>query len=105
MQPSNARYGIGQLIRHKLFDYRGVVVDVDPCFMGSEEWYEEMARTRPPKDAPWYRVLVHNAMHETYVAERNLQEDESTNPIQHPSVEDFFLDFRDGTYIPHQRSN
>lgn len=105
MKQQNARYSVGQLIRHKLFNYRGVIVDVDPCFMGTEEWYQQMARTRPPKEAPWYRVLVHNATHETYVAERNLQEDDSGAPVKHPSLEDYFSDFRDGVYIPHQRSN
>jgi heat shock protein HspQ len=101
----SSRFSVGQLVQHKLFDYRGVVVDVDPCFMGTEEWYEQMARTRPPREAPWYRVLVHDAGHETYVAERNLEEDDSLAPIRHPLVEDYFGDFRDGQYIPHQPMN
>lgn len=105
MKQQSARYGVGQLIQHKLFNYRGVVVDVDPCFMGSEEWYREMALTRPPRKDPWYRVLVDNAMHETYVAERNLKEDDTAKPIRHPSLEEYFSDFREGTYIPNQRSN
>ena len=60
----------GQVIHHKLFDYRGVVVGVDQTFQLSEEWYEEVARSRPPKDQPWYHVLVHGARQATYVAER-----------------------------------
>ena len=48
------RFRVGQLIQHKLFDYRGVVFDVDATFQGSAEWYETMARSRPPKDRPWY---------------------------------------------------
>jgi len=70
-----ARFAVGDLVHHKLFGYRGVVVDVDARFMLSDEWYENVARSRPPKDNPWYHLLVHNATHNTYVAERNLQAD------------------------------
>ncbi len=94
----HARFSIGQLVRHKLFDYRGVVVDVDPCFMLTEQWYQQMAKSRPPKDHPWYRVLVHNAVHDTYVAERNLGDDDSGEPIKHPEVELYFADFCSGSY-------
>ncbi|NIQ03735.1 MAG: heat shock protein HspQ, partial [Nitrospinaceae bacterium] len=58
---------------HKLFDYRGIIVGVDPEFRNTEEWYQRMARTRPPKNKPWYHVLVQDAGHMTYVAERNLE--------------------------------
>lgn len=94
----NARFSIGQLIRHRLFGYRGVIFDVDPSFQGTDEWYEQMAKSRPPKDKPWYRVLVHGNAYETYVAERNLQADDSGDPIDHPRVEMLFDDFRDGAY-------
>lgn len=94
----HARFSIGQLVRHQLFDYRGVVVDVDPCFMLTEQWYQQMAKSRPPKDHPWYRVLVHNAVHDTYVAERNLGDDDSGEPIKHPEVELYFADFCSGSY-------
>ena len=56
--------GLG-IVHHKKFDYRGVIIDVDPVFMGTEEWYEEVARSRPPKDKPWYQVLVHNSIQQT----------------------------------------
>lgn len=94
-----ARFCIGDVVHHKLFDYRGVVYDVDPQFLLSEDWYETVARSRPPKDQPWYRVLVHNAVHETYVAERNLEPDSLSEPISHPLVDTFFSGFRDGRYI------
>ena len=55
---TNAHFSIGELVHHKLFDYRGVIIDVDPRLMLSDEWYEAVARSRPPKDQPWYRVLV-----------------------------------------------
>lgn len=98
MERRSARFAVGQLIHHRLFDYRGVIFDVDPVFMGSDEWYEQVARSRPPKDSPWYHVLVHGADHTTYVAERNLESDPSGVPIQHPLVDAFFIDFDNGEY-------
>ena len=100
-----ARFAIGDLVHHKLFDYRGVVVDVDPRFMLTEEWYENVARSRPPKDKPWYHVLVHNATHNTYVAERNLEVDSSTESIQQPLVELRFNGYKNGRYITSQKTN
>ena len=90
---------VGQLVFHRLFDYRGVVVEVNKTFQQSEEWYEMMARTRPPKDKPWYRVLVHNAFHETYVAEQNLKNDPQQTPVNHPEIDNFFVFFLDGKYV------
>ena len=98
-----ARFCIGELVHHKLFDYRGVVYDVDPVFSASEQWYKKVARTRPPKDRPWYRVLVHGAQHATYVAERNLEKDGSGDPIQHPGVPVLFDRFEDGAYVPRRQ--
>ena len=95
---STARFSVGELVQHRMFDYRGVVVDVDPYFMHSDEWYEEVAKSRPPKDEPWYRVLVHDSYHDTYVAERNLESDPSGEPIDHPMVASFFSDFDRGRY-------
>jgi len=93
-----ARFTIGMLVRHRLFGYRGVIYDVDPVFQGSEEWYTTMARTKPPKDQPWYRVLVHSQTHETYVAERNLEQDESGAEVQHPHIALYFDAFENGRY-------
>ena len=70
-----AKYCIGQLIQHKLFDYRGIILSVDLEFKSTDEWYEAVAKSRPPKDEPWYHVLVHQKGHQTYVAEQNLQSD------------------------------
>lgn len=88
-----ARFHVGQLVHHRLFGYRGVVIDVDAGFAGSEAWYLQMARSRPPKDRPWYHVLVHGATHQTYVAERNLEPDPTPAPIEHPMVGHFFNAF------------
>jgi heat shock protein HspQ len=66
--------------------------------MGSDAWYDQVARSRPPKDEPWYRVLVHDGNYETYVAERNLVEDDTLEPVNHPSLGDFFVGFEQGIY-------
>ena len=96
---TKASFSVGDLVHHKLFDYRGVIVDVDPQFMLSDEWYETVAVSRPPKDEPWYRVLVHHATHDTYVAERNLEPDSSAEPVQHPLVDVHFAAFKNGKYV------
>ena len=94
----SAKFSVGQLVQHALFNYRGAVIDVDPVFENDDDWYEQVALSRPPKDKPWYRVLVHNAVHETYVAERNLQTDNSTEAINHPMVNSYFDEFSEGRY-------
>ncbi len=105
MKTKIAKFSVGQLVEHTLFNYRGVIIDVDPIFQGAEEWYDQVALTRPPKDKPWYQVLVHNAFHETYVAERNLQADLSAEPIMHPLIDSYFDNFENGHYIFNRRSN
>ncbi len=102
---SNANFSIGQLIHHRLFDYRGVIVDVDPEFSGSDEWYEHVAKTRPPKDRPWYHILVDGSDVETYVAEQNLEEDLEHTPVEHPMVSDYFAEFSGEVYEPNWRVN
>ncbi len=88
----------GQTVHHRKFDYRGVIIGVDECFLGSDEWYDDVARSRPPKEEPWYHVLVHGASHRTYVAERHLEPDVSGVRIEHPEVNDCFDLFREGVY-------
>lgn len=105
MKHTYARFHVGQPIHHKLFDYRGVIVDVDPSFQGSPEWYDNMANSRPPRNAPWYHVLVHGADHWTYVAERNLESDDSGEPIDHPDLSEIFADFSDGQYVLREGMN
>ena len=97
---NRAKFAIGQLVHHQRFDYRGVVVDVDPSFQLSEEWYDQVARSRPPKDQPWYHVLVDDSNQMTYVAERHLAESTDTSPIRHPQIGKYFGEFRGGTYVP-----
>ncbi len=100
-----AHFSIGDLVHHKLFDYRGVIVDVDSRMMLSDEWYETVARSRPPKHQPWYYVLVHDSTNETYVAERNLETDTSAAPVRHPLIETCFHNFSDGHYSTAGRMN
>lgn len=92
------KFGIGQVVRHRTFDYRGVIVDVDPEFQETQEWYETMARSRPPKDHPWYHVLVDGRPHQTYVAERHLDLDDSGEQVEHPGLGNYFDRFSDGLY-------
>ena len=98
MSSSEAAFAVGQLVQHRLFGYRGVIFDVDATFQLTDEWYAQMARSRPPKDRPWYHVLVHEGEHTTYVAQRNLEADESAEPIEHPLVSQVFSEFRNGRY-------
>ena len=95
---TNCKYSVGQIIHHLRFDYRGVIVDVDATFQGTEEWYLEMAKSKPPQDKPWYHVLVDQSLTMTYVAERNLEEDPSPKPITHPLVDQYFNRFEKGSY-------
>ena len=92
-------------MHHKLFDYRGIIFDVDPNFQGSDEWYEQVARSRPPRDRPWYHVLVDGATHTTYVAERNLEPDPNQGDITHPLIEELFVRVDEGCYEPLVNTN
>ena len=90
MSSYQAKFSVGDVVHHLKFEYRGVIVDVDALYQGDDAWYEQMALSRPPKEYPWYRVLVDGADHMTYVAERHLEVDPRGVPIQHPLLEQFF---------------
>lgn len=105
METVTAKFAVGQVVHHRLFNYRGVIIDVDPVFRGSDEWYERMAPSRPPKQKPWYKVLMHGTDNQTYVAERNLEADPSEDPIIHPDLEAYFTGFVNGAYVLRQRGN
>jgi heat shock protein HspQ len=93
------RFESGQIVAHKRFGYRGVVVAVDDQYEGTDEWYERSARTRPPRNQPWYHVLIHDTMHEAYVAEKNLELADSPEPVEHPLVGVFFDNIVGGRYV------
>ena len=86
-----AKFFVGQIVHHKKFDYRGVVFDVDASFQGTDEWYERVARSHPPKHMPWYHVLVDGA-------ERHLESDERGEPITHRLVAALCGEFHEGRY-------
>ena len=99
MEQNQAKFSVGEVVHHKRFGYRGVIVDADAVFSLSDEWYEAMATSRPPKDSPWYHVLVHGSDQQTYVAERNIEPDGTGEPIRHPLVDSYFEAFRAGRYV------
>lgn len=92
------RFETGQLVRHRRYGYRGVVVAFDPFCRADDAWYQSN-KTQPLKNQPWYHVLVHEANGNTYAAEINLTADESGEPVTHPLVEHFFSGFENGKYI------
>ena len=97
----SARFAIGDVVRHRLFDFRGVVFDVDPQFANSEEWYEAIpAEIRPSKDQPFYHLLAENSesSYVAYVSQQNLIVDESDEPVDHPAIEAMFDGIKDGRY-------
>ena len=99
-----AQFRTGQIVHHKRYDYRGVIVAFDATCQADDAWYNKN-RTQPTRDQPWYHVLVDDAEHMTYVAERHLETDESRAPIRHPWLTEFFSDFEAGRYIPQQTVN
>ena len=105
MSEHKAIFQVGQIVHHKLFDYIGVVFDVDPMFQGTDEWYEHVARSRPPKDEPWYHVLVHEAAHTTYVAEQNLEAADTPQTIAHPLAERLLGEFDGERYRLRRQAN
>ena len=98
-----AKYTIGQVVRHRLFPFRGVVFDVDPIFNNTEEWWQSIpAEIRPSKDQPFYHLFAENAETEyvAYVSEQNLLPDTSGEPVRHPQVAQAFVRTGNGTYRP-----
>jgi len=98
--PNSEHFKVGQLVDHQRFDYRGVIYAVDAQFSLTNEWYEMMANSMPPRDAPWYHVLVDNSPSTTYVAERNLHLSHNHRQINHPLLGQFFDEFSQGGYHP-----
>ena len=96
-----ARFAIGDVVRHKMFDFRGVIFDVDPVFANSEEWYDAIPEAiRPSKDQPFYHLLAENAesTYVAYVSQQNLVTDDSDEPVDHPAIPTMFDGLADGRY-------
>jgi len=97
----NARFGIGQVVRHRFFPFRGVIFDVDPTFSNTDEWWESIPEEiRPEKDQPYYHLLAENDETEyvAYVSEQNLLADDTGEPVRHPQVNEFFDGYEEGSY-------
>jgi heat shock protein HspQ len=98
-----AKFTIGQVVRHRLFPFRGVVFDIDPEFDNTEEWWLSIPEeVRPHKDQPFYHLFAENAETEyiAYVSEQNLLPDNSGEPIRHPQVAEIFEKDENGSYRP-----
>ena len=98
---ARARFGIGDVVRHRMFDFRGVIFDVDPVFANSEEWYSSIPEDmRPRREQPFYHLLAENeeSSYVAYVSQQNLLADAEGGPVDHPNVEELFDQFRDGRY-------
>ncbi|MCB1449940.1 MAG: heat shock protein HspQ [Nitratireductor sp.] len=96
-----AKYHIGQVVRHRIFPFRGVIFDVDPEFGNTEEWYASIPEEiRPRRDQPFYHLFAENEESEyvAYVSEQNLLVDDNPAPIRHPQVDEVFTRKPDGTY-------
>ncbi len=97
-----AKFQIGDVVRHRLYAFRGVIFDVDPEFANTEEWWQAIPEeARPRKDQPFYHLLAENdeSSYIAYVSEQNLLMDESGAPVSHAQVGDFFAGREDGRYI------
>ena len=98
---AHADFSIGDVVRHRLFDFRGVVFDIDPVFANSEEWYQAIPEEiRPAKDQPYYHLLAENqeSSYIAYVSQQNLLPDTLGEPIDHPAIAGLFEGFTDGHY-------
>lgn len=96
-----AKFTIGQVVKHKLFPFRGVVFDVDPQFANTEEWLAAIPEPiRPRRDQPFYHLFAENSdsHYVAYVSEQNLLPDDSGEPVEHPQVELVFHETDEGGY-------
>ena len=95
------RFSIGDVVRHRAFDFRGVIFDVDPVFANSEEWYSSIPEDiRPDREQPFYHLLAESDENDyvAYVSQQNLIEDSRGGPVSHPDVYDYFEVFENGRY-------
>lgn len=98
---AEARFSIGDVVRHRIFDFRGVVFDIDPVFANSEEWYQAIPESvRPSKEQPFYHLFAENAdsSYIAYVSQQNLVPDAENGPVNHPSIEGYFEEWQGGRY-------
>ena len=98
-----AKFSLGQIVRHRMFSFRGVIFDVDPVFNNTEEWYQSIpSERRPSRDQPFYHLLAQNAQggpYEAYVSEQNLVADSENGPVTHPMIDKIFERIAGDRYI------
>ena len=102
MAINTAKFSIGDVVKHKHFEFRGVIYDVDFEFNNSEEWYQSIPKdVRPKKNQPFYHLLAENndITYEAYVSEQNLLSDDSNEPIKHPLIEEIFTGKKGSSYF------
>jgi heat shock protein HspQ len=103
-----AKFQIGQIVRHRFYPFRGVIFDVDPEFANTEEWWLSIPENvRPSKDQPFYHLLAENAesTYVAYVSEQNLLPDDSGEPVSHPQVDEIFIGVENGRYLTRRSIN
>ena len=108
MLTSQAKYHLGQVLRHRKHPFRGVVFDVDATFSSTEDWYQAIPEdSRPRRDQPFYHLLAENdeGAYVAYVSEQNLLPDNSGRPVDHPDLPDLFGQYEDGHYAIHALLN
>jgi heat shock protein HspQ len=97
---NQAKYRIGQVVKHRIYPFRGVVFDIDPTFANTEEWWESIPKDiRPRRDQPFYHLYAENDETEyvAYVSEQNLLPDTSGEPLRHPQIREAFVETEDGS--------
>jgi heat shock protein HspQ len=102
-----AKFAIGQVVKHRLYPFRGVIFDVDPVFANTEEWLASIPEdVRPRRDQPFYHLLAENAQttYVAYVSEQNLLPDDTGKPVTHPQVPHFFKELKRGHYVSRDRA-
>jgi heat shock protein HspQ len=102
MAANIAKFSIGTIVKHKHFDFRGVIYDVDFEFNNSEEWYQSIPKdVRPKKDQPFYHLLAesNDVTYEAYVSEQNLLTDNSKQPVKHPLINEIFVGKKGANYL------
>ena len=104
---NKAKFQIGSIVKHKYFDFRGVIFDVDPEFNNTEEWYQSIpAAIRPKKNQPFYHLFAENGQifYIAYVSEQNLLDDATEELPKHPEIKNLFSHFEDGKFVPLTRA-
>jgi heat shock protein HspQ len=107
MKPRSAKFGIGEVVKHRKYPFRGVIYDIDPVFANTEEWWLSIPEeVRPVKDQPFYHLYAENSDTEymAYVSEQNLEADDSGAPLRNPQIDEAFLRSDSGRYVRRTRN-